>query len=106
MDQPAAPIHRLKHPEFWLIATVILILPPAYFWLFGLFRLVGIDIPIAADMLQRLPEGVGVTLVFILPFAALLSSVICCRLMRNSFTVSLLGLSGVLATATILVSVF
>lgn len=97
---------RFRHPEFWVIASVVMILPPAYFWLFGLLHALGVDISIAGDLLGRLPEIAGAFLVFILPFFALLTSYVCYQLMRNAFSTLLLVLSMALVVASVSTLIF
>lgn len=101
MSTPRASLQHLRHPEFWVIASVVLILPPAYFWLFGLLHALGVEVTVAENLLSALPETTGVIFVFVLPFAALLTSYICYQIMRNAFSTLLLSLSMVLVIASV-----
>lgn len=86
-------IQNLKHPEFWVITSVVLILPPAYFWFWGLLDRLGVDLSVATDLLLSLPTLVAMALVYWLPFPALLTSYVSYRKMHNGLTLLLLLLS-------------
>lgn len=99
-------IEPFKRPEIWIIASVVLVLPPAYFWLFGLLSLIGISVPVAGDMLERMPEMASLVLVFILPIPALITSLVSWRISRNGLTLALFVVSTIIVLACLSAKLF
>lgn len=88
-----ANLRKLKHPEYWVIASVVLILPPTYFWFLGMLHTVGIPITISTQLLERMSIPLASTLVYVCPFGALLAGYVAWRMMRNGFTMLIVLLS-------------
>lgn len=106
MSQINNAISRLRNPELWLIISTVLVLPPLYFWFLGLLNTIGFNITISTQLLEQMPEIMGIILIFVLPVPAVFTSYISFRLIRNAFTTLLLFLSTLFVILMLLAVLF